>query len=267
MSKPALNLFPALVPIGAVQPDGTVLMTLEFARAMSALFVRVGGPVSMSIDDLAQLLLPAGPQPDTVARRAAADAALNVSPEWPAALAALARQVAALQAQVEQASAARADLAKIRRALADVEQVATYRDPFRVPWERPGRIGFFTPNTGAFTALTATTVNKLTVTPPASSATLTLADGKTFTVTNSIALAGVDGKTLTVNNTLGFSGSDGAFLSIGTGGTLGSAAYQNTNAFAARSSTALAPVATDPASTQTLANSLRAVLLSVGIGT
>lgn len=56
---------------------------------------------------------------------------------------------------------------------------------------------------------TATTVNKVTLTPPATGSTLTIADGKTFTS----------------NNTLTLSGTDGSTLSIGTGGTLGTAAY------------------------------------------
>lgn len=58
----------------------------------------------------------------------------------------------------------------------------------------------------------ATTINKVAITAPATSATLTVADGKTFTVSNTLTLAGTDGSTLT----------------IGTGGTLGTAAYQNT---------------------------------------
>lgn len=61
-------------------------------------------------------------------------------------------------------------------------------------------------------AATVTTVNKLTITAPASSATLTIADGKT----------------LTASNTLTFTGTDGSSLNIGTGGTLGTNAYTST---------------------------------------
>jgi hypothetical protein len=54
-----LNLFPARVPIGrATTPDGRqvdVLMTIEFARALSDLLVRVGGPTSMDNSELADL--------------------------------------------------------------------------------------------------------------------------------------------------------------------------------------------------------------------
>lgn len=59
---------------------------------------------------------------------------------------------------------------------------------------------------------TATTVNKVALTTPASGSTLTI----------------IDGKTLTANNTLTFSGTDTSTLNIGSGGTLGTAAYQNT---------------------------------------
>lgn len=51
-----------------------------------------------------------------------------------------------------------------------------------------------TPNIGV---ATATSVNKLTITAPASGSTLTIADGKTLTASNSITLAGTDSTTMT----------------------------------------------------------------------
>lgn len=57
-------------------------------------------------------------------------------------------------------------------------------------------------------------VNKVAITAPATSATLTIADGKT----------------LTASNTITFTATDGSTLGIGGGGTLGTAAYQNTGA-------------------------------------
>lgn len=235
MSGPVLNLFPARVPIGIVQPDGSVLMTLEFSRAMSGVFYRLGGADGMSADDLA-LLASSGPQPDLEARRAISDLALNVPFDQSAVIAKLLSKVADLEVQVAQLAGAAAEISTLRKRTDGAELLSTHCDPFRVNWERPGRIGYFTANTGAFTALTAQTFNKVTITAPAAAATLTLADGATLTVP-------------------------------APGGTLGSAAYQNTSAFAASSSTALAPVATDAASTQTLANSLRAVMVSIGAGT
>lgn len=44
----------------------------------------------------------------------------------------------------------------------------------------------------------ATSINKVAITAPASSATLTIADGKTLTASNSITLAGTDGKGINV---------------------------------------------------------------------
>mgnify|MGYP001617396728 CR=1 FL=1 len=61
---------------------------------------------------------------------------------------------------------------------------------------------------------TATSINKVAITAPATSATLTIADGKT----------------LTASNILTFAGTDGSTLNVGTGGTLGTAAFVNTGA-------------------------------------
>ena len=60
---------------------------------------------------------------------------------------------------------------------------------------------FTTPSLGV---ATATSINKVTFTAPATSATLTIANGKT----------------LTANNTLIFNGTDGASMSFGLGGTV-----------------------------------------------
>lgn len=59
------------------------------------------------------------------------------------------------------------------------------------------------------------TINKITITAPATSATLTIANGKT----------------LTANNTLTFSGTDSSTLDIGAGGTLGTAAYTASSSY------------------------------------
>jgi hypothetical protein len=57
---------------------------------------------------------------------------------------------------------------------------------------------------------------KVTLTAPATGSTLTVADGKTFTVSNTLTLAGTDTST----------------LNVGTGGTLGTAAYTPTGNYA-----------------------------------
>ncbi len=81
-------------------------------------------------------------------------------------------------------------------------------------------IGATTPNTGAFTALTATTVNGNTLTT--GTGTLTLGAGKVATL----------------SNTLTFAGTDNSTLNIGTGGTLGTAAYTASSAYLAAAGTA-----------------------------
>jgi hypothetical protein len=67
---------------------------------------------------------------------------------------------------------------------------------------------------------TATSVNKVAITAPATSATLTIANGKTFTANNSLTLAGVDAKTLTVNNSLTLAGVDAKTLTVNNSLTL-----------------------------------------------
>jgi hypothetical protein len=57
-----------------------------------------------------------------------------------------------------------------------------------------------TPTLGA---ATATSVNKMAITAPATSSTLAVADGKTFTVNNTITLAGTDSTTITLPATTG----------------------------------------------------------------
>lgn len=67
---------------------------------------------------------------------------------------------------------------------------------------------------------TATSVNKVAITAPATSATLTIANGKTLTANSSLTLAGVDAKTLTVNNSLTLAGTDAKTLTVNNSLTL-----------------------------------------------
>jgi hypothetical protein len=235
MSKVALSFFPAHVPIGQDATGVKIYSSPEFSRALSSVLERIGGAIGMSVDDLA-LLASTVTQPDQVARRAAADALAAPAIDQGAMIAALISKIAALQAQVAQIESTHAEIAKLRKLLVGVELQAAHHDPYRVNWERPGRIGYFTANTGAFTALTANTFNKVTITAPATGSTFTLDDGATLSVP-------------------------------APGGTLDSAAYQPSSAFAARSSTSLGAAPTDPASTQSAVITIQNVLKSVGIGT
>lgn len=232
----------------------------------------------MNLDDVAMLL--AGPSAD-------------------AATAALSHAVDDLGEQLAVVPQYMARIATLERRIEDLARLLHSSGPAPVDWEHPGKIGAASANTAKFTTLEATstvklnpkdqpvdlkptgtalitiqpaqtgqidnmelgktapclarvqTLNKLTFTQPATGATYTLADGKTFAVSSSMTLTG----------------NDGATLNIGGGGTLGSAAYASSGDFAGRTNTALGAAATDPATTQALANSLRAALISVGIGT
>jgi hypothetical protein len=67
---------------------------------------------------------------------------------------------------------------------------------------------------------TATSINKVAITAPATSATLTVANGKTLTANSSLTLAGADAKTLTVNNSLTLAGTDAKTLTVSNSLTL-----------------------------------------------
>lgn len=91
--------------------------------------------------------------------------------------------------------------------LASTNRVKTVRDAADTILELGGS---YTP-TGTWTSMTlvtpnigvatATTVNKVTITAPASSATLTILNGKTLTVNKSITLEGTDSTTITLPTT------------------------------------------------------------------
>jgi hypothetical protein len=86
--------------------------------------------------------------------------------------------------------------------------------------------------TQTFGAIIGTTFNKLTLTQPATGATITIVDGKTFTASNSIGLAGTDGKVLTLNQNLTFTGASGKALTLTGNATFGSDTTINGGGFA-----------------------------------
>lgn len=90
-------------------------------------------------------------------------------------------------------------------------------------------------DTDSTQALTNKTVNRVTITAPATSSTLTIANGKTFTL----------------NNTLTFNGTDASSVAFGTGGTV---AYQGgtLGQFAATTSAQLAGIISDETGTGSL---------------
>ena len=84
-------------------------------------------------------------------------------------------------------------------------------------------------------AAIVSTINKLTITTPATGSTLTIADGKTLTANSTLTLAGTDSKTLTVNKNLTLDGADGKTLTLTTGLTVNT--NDGTLAFGAASKT------------------------------
>jgi hypothetical protein len=70
-----------------------------------------------------------------------------------------------------------------------------------------------TPTLGA---ASATTINKVTITAPASGSTLTILNGKTFTVNKTITLDGTDGTTITLPSTTGTVALNNQAFYIGT---------------------------------------------------
>lgn len=83
-----------------------------------------------------------------------------------------------------------------------------------------------TSQTGTGTKFVVDT-NPTLVGPTLGAATATSINGNTLT-TGAWTLTGVAGKTLTFNNSLTLAGTDASTLNIGGGGTLGTAAFQNT---------------------------------------
>ncbi len=141
----ALNLFPVRVPIGKVNAAGEVIMSREFANALSNLIDRVGGENGTGTSDLEgrsaySLLGLTGAQP-------AADAAFPTEDPHTR-LADLARQVEQLQHLLANTAPATPE-----PNYADYVHAYALPTPTYVDWERPGAVGATTPNTGKFSTL------------------------------------------------------------------------------------------------------------------
>lgn len=135
--------------------DGT--LTPEAFRVLRTWFTRIGGFDSVSNEDLeqmAQLALQTF-APDVTAQRDITDLQLSHPIDQSAHLAALACRCDELQAQLTALSNASSESTGLRQRVNDIELASDYRDQFRVNWERPGKIGSLTVNSGAFTTLSA----------------------------------------------------------------------------------------------------------------
>jgi hypothetical protein len=172
-----LNLFPVRVPIGrATGADGRtvdVLMTVEFARALSDLLTRVGGPNGIGTDELANMV---GDQPG-----------------YGALIASAINNIAELSARVEQLGALQARIGVLEQALRDLAQLTNMPAATPVDWEHPGKIGAAKANVAYFTK-----VNNVTIPITAAGSTLSLANGIVFQVKNTLILSGTDGAELKI---------------------------------------------------------------------
>lgn len=247
-----LNLFPVRAAIGQADASGQVFMSREFAAAMAQLLERVGGPSGAGIDDLGADL---------------AHATLHALGQ------SLAQSAHDLQQQMADLMRHVAVLGELRKALDDVELAGL---PISAPtdWEHPGKIGASTANSGKFTTLTAT--DKVQLNPVAKDVEIKPTGAQLLTIQP--AQAGqIDnmelGKTAprparvsTLNLVTLTQPATGATITLSDGVTLTVPASVSTGNLAARSATSLGAAATDAASTQTLVNTIRSVLLSVGIG-
>lgn len=232
----SLNLFPARVPIGKfIDADGRtqdVLASAEFVRALASLLQRVGGTESTDLGAL-DLLASFSSAPDQANLSAVRDTSLanvfcnapTIAPvqfddqsiNYASTISELSKQLADLRVKVDSIPDMTAAVSKVRSYANDIEISYSFAPP-QTDWEHPGSIGLKKANAGAFAALTATTFNGNTWT--AGTGTLTI----------------VAGKTGTINNSITFTATDGSTLAIGTGGTLGTAAYTASSSYQAVSS-------------------------------
>lgn len=122
---------------------------------------------------------------------------------------------------------------------------------------------------------TATSINKVTITAPATSATLSIADGKTLTVSNSGTLSGGDAfvlaiaaaKTFTVSNTLTLAGTDATTMTFPTTSKTIAANDGSNWTLASQAIGDLAYASSTTAYTRLAAVATGSVLVSAGTGT
>lgn len=135
--------------------DGT--LTPEAFRVLRTWFTRIGGFNGIGNDDLAQLVLQAlAPTKDAEARAGIADIELGQAVDQSSLIANMAQRIDELQLLASTVNSLAAEVESLRQRAADIEQLASHRDPFRVDWERPGKVGSLTSNAGAFTTISAT---------------------------------------------------------------------------------------------------------------
>lgn len=198
-----------------VDQDGR--LTTEALRALRGWFQRIGGFDGASTEDIF-LLNSFASSPNTELSNAVDDMQKSHAYDYGAIIAELSKKIDELQSQISWAQNINSEVASVRRYAEDLDVKYSFAAPL-TDWEHPGKIGAKTANTGTFSALTATTFN-----------------GNTWTTGTGIFTLGA-GKTFTNSNTLTLTATDGSTLAIGTGGTLGTAAYTAATAYQAAQTT------------------------------
>lgn len=207
-----------------------VYQSVPFERALRTLFQRVGGANGMSNDDLVLLAeqdssadmaarqagegglllqpdpyvppvapqsIDSSPSDPTAAISALADLISRMQIEsaapasWAPALAQALDQLAGAWVDLAGAMASQtAEVAVLRQATETASFMADFRDPYRVTWERPGKIGSATANSVAATTLTASAAvtlspaNAAVVLSPTGTGTVTIAPATVGAINN-----------------------------------------------------------------------------------
>lgn len=253
-----LSLFPIQAPIGRFTDSAgnsyDVMMTMEYARALADLLDRVGGASSLTVSELSTLIMSAPIEGPKVA--ALQQLVAQLATELAAASLANAR-LAKLEQLVEDMARDRAptsagQVAALAREVKDFGRFVASYGPAPVDWEHPGKIGAKTASTGKFTTLTTTSYTNLSPSnenveiKPTGTGSVTIAPAQSGAMDN-VVLGATTPR-------------DGHFQSVWIqyGFACNGAPPQGPHA--------LGPAATDAASTQALANNLRAALIANGIG-
>ena len=163
-----------------VDKDGR--LTTEALRALRGWFERIGGFDGSSTEDLL-LLNSFSTSPNADLRNAVDDIQKSQSYDYGAIIAELSKKVGDLQSQIALVNSVQSEVSELKKYAQDLDVKYSFVVPL-TDWEHPGKIGSKTASTGAFSTLTATTLNGNTFTTGSSTYTGTAAQTYTFPTTS-----------------------------------------------------------------------------------
>jgi len=175
-------------------PDGT--LTMEALKLMREWFNRIGGANGITTEDLdilAQFTPQTTKQPDNLDWLPVTVPQQNIEFQEPsliATVAELAKTVADLKLQIEALESNTAEVAKVKNFCQELDisySFAMAKNAY-VDWEHPGRIGYATANSGAFTTISAT--GQITSTLVTGTAPLVIASTTNVANLNASSLSG-----------------------------------------------------------------------------